>query len=313
MRTLYWLTVALIASPALAPSTSAQADPALLLTVEPDRLSLGPDGTQTLAVLLRNAGQTDGVVQLALPTLAGWTFTTSTRQLNLAAGASQTVNVIVDAVPTATASPVDGSALFSGTIVQGVTGRGNSATDTVAIAYNAPPPPAAPVVPAPNYAPWIIGAGVLVVAGVWLGVWLARSRSVDLNVRDLRKAIDRGTGGAYPVRVENRSRTHRTVQLRITHVPARWAAAFSFPEVQLGPRESTTVPVFVRVPSDSPTGGVGRVRIQARPSRFALWLSSVELVTTVRDVPGERPNAPMEPVATSAQGAFDAAFSNRNR
>jgi FixG-like putative oxidoreductase len=293
----------------LAPLATAQnqLDPVLSLAADVDTLSAGPDDAPTIKLTLTNTGQTPGTVTLTMPTVAGWTFTpTPAGTITVNNGATTTVNVAVKAVPTDTAAPQNGNAVFAGTIRHATTNRGNTAQDTVALTYNAPAPPVAPAPPRADYTGWIVaGISLVILAAAAVAFYFVRSGSVQFGAPQLQKDIDRGTGDAYAVRIENKSRTARTVQLRVAELPPRWVAAFSFPEVKLQPREAATVPVFVRVPNDTPTGAVGRVRIQARPGDYSAWLAKADLLANVTDVRGERPNAFPEAAPRSAQGALD--------
>lgn len=115
-----------------------------------------------------------------------------------------------------------------------------------------------------------------------------------------------GTDAVYTVTVRNPGRMTRNAGLSIHGVPPGWAAAFSYPQVRLEPRESATVPIVVRVPADARANTGTLIGIRARPNKYSpWWIRTNFTLNTVDVVPGapvEREAPPAERVTPATPG-----------
>lgn len=276
---------AIIAMLAL-PMATAQTDPVLDLGMPtPASLSLGPNATQAVTWTVTNAGPADGAVALTARAPTGWTvtFRSGDDAFTLARSGSKEIRVTVASGPNA----VDGALALSGRLQEAVTNRATTDSSDVALTYvpPAPPPPVIRPPPAPNYALPItlVSLGIVIAAGA--GFYVFQARNLRLHVPSSELITVGGADTNYEVKVFNKSKSPRDVELRVLGLPRPWAAAFSFPTVHLVGKEAGRVPLCLRAPIDAEAGTGVQFQIQARPNRYSPWLVASTLRATVADIP----------------------------
>ncbi len=264
---------------------------------QPTSMALLSNETDTISWTFTNTGQAQANVAYTLGDVTGWVKQTPSRSSPFVVpGQAQgqnsvTLSVEIGPVHTSDTFPANGTLTLSWSYDDAVGAVGSQQTSGVPLTYVAPviPPPPEPEAE-PEENPWpLILLGVLVAAALLaLGWYYWQATVVKLDTRTPIKRINAGNDTVYQIEVNNAAGQPRTAQLRVREMPEGWTAAFSFPSVSLQPRESSSVPLYVKVPLGSPKGALGRIRVQARPKTYSPWLAKLDVAVQVDDVGGGR-------------------------
>lgn len=283
-----------------APLASAQVNPVLELSSTTTRVTLGPNETTVVQVTARNSGGTQGTVTLAPSALQGWTFQLSETTFTLDRSTSKTVELTIRSGPHGPSPPKNGSFTLQGSIVGPAGQAGTPGSYALPMTYAAPAaPPVPPAPPPPNLVLPVI-ASVAALLAVLGALYLLQARRVRLTVTPPEQEAIGGNNTTYEVRVENRSRSTKTIELRIRGLHRPWFAAFSFPTVEVTGQSSTVVPLSIKAPLESDGDARIEFRVQARPNRFSPWLVGASVAANVITLPRPGPA-----VAAPAGGAAD--------
>lgn len=280
--------LALLALAAAAAPVSAQGQPVAAITPQLDLLKVG-DAPRTVSWTVANngqplpvaLGQAEPTATLALAVPDGWTAALAPGDAGFAlpAGATRTINVVVkvenaapgDGTGLQAVAPSDGDLVLAMTLTDAA-GRSSQASAPITLSFLPPPPP----IVTKDHTKAIVtaGAATLAVLGVALVlvVYLRRAGQVALHVEPEQRPITVGTDGIFLVQVENRSRVRREVEVAVDGLPDTWFGAFSFPKVQLAPRERSPVPLCIKVPPGTPDGLQAELTLRARPSGRFPWM-----------------------------------------
>lgn len=271
----------------LAPFAHAQQiGPDARLSVTPESLSVGPGGSENLVAEVQNAGNRDASTRLTFSAPpAGWTigFAEPAQRQAFTVAAGATVRVTLRALVDAAGNAQTGDVGFTATMNNDLGQPTSSANDKVVLNYVAPAPPPE-IIPAPDRTPVIVGSVVGGLAVVLVALYLYDSSTVRIRIQPLEGGpITLGSSGVFVSEVTNTGLRPRNIQLRVRGLPRGWVAAFAFPSVLLEPKETSQVPLSVKVPTTA--GSVEKVSIEvaARPGPYSAWLRKAQVPASVVD------------------------------
>lgn len=266
-----------------APIGSAQIDPGVRVTASTGRLEAGPGDDVPVDWSITNTGQLGGAVTIEVSAPDGWrqAMPNTPSSFRLESGQSQRISATIEPLA-GQGTPADGEWTLRAVLADDL-GRETSDSESVTVAFLAPPAPAPPPPPPDRTLEYMMGGlgGLAVLLLAALYVWQMFGIEVEADRR--HREVVLGDHALAQVRVTNRRRWERNIQLRLSGLPSKWGGAFNTRSVLLERDETAQLPMFLRLPFDDMPDVDRHIRLQARPNRLSPWRTVETLVVRTAD------------------------------